>query len=85
LHLCYVALGALDLVYDDRASLWDIAGAAPILLEAGGALTTIDGAPLFPATAARLGGRPIALVAGNPASHAQAATEILAASALDHS
>ena len=85
LHLCYVALGALDLVHDHRASLWDIAGAAPILLEAGGALTTTEGAPLFPATVAQLGGAPIAFLAGNPASHAQAVTEILAASAFDHS
>jgi myo-inositol-1(or 4)-monophosphatase len=83
LHLCYVALGALDLVHDHRASLWDIAGAAPILLEAGGVLTASDGAPLFPATAGQLGGAPLAFLAGNPASHAQAVTDILAAPALD--
>jgi myo-inositol-1(or 4)-monophosphatase len=82
LHLCYVALGALDLVYDHRASLWDIAGAAPILLEAGGVLTTTDGAPLFPATAAQLAGAPMGFVAGNPASHAQALPELVAAPAL---
>jgi myo-inositol-1(or 4)-monophosphatase len=82
LHLCYVALGALDLVYDHRASLWDIAGAAPILLEAGGVLTTTDGAPLFPATAAQLAGAPMGFVAGNPASHAQALLDLVAAPAL---
>jgi myo-inositol-1(or 4)-monophosphatase len=82
LHLCYVALGALDLVHDHRASLWDIAGAAPVLLEAGGVLTTVDGAPVFPATAAHLAGAPIAFLAGNPASHAQAMTDVIAASAL---
>jgi myo-inositol-1(or 4)-monophosphatase len=82
LHLCYVALGALDLVYDHRASLWDIAGAAPILLEAGGVLTTTDGAPLFPATAAQLAGAPMGFVAGNPASHAQALPDVAAAPVL---
>jgi len=82
LHLCYVALGALDLVHDHRASLWDIAGAVPVLLEAGGVLTTVDGAPVFPATAAHLAGAPIALLAGNPASHAQAMTDVIPAAAL---
>jgi myo-inositol-1(or 4)-monophosphatase len=82
LHLCYVALGALDLVHDHRASLWDIAGAAPVLLEAGGVLTTVDGAPVFPATSAHLAGAPIAFLAGNPASHAQAMTDVMSASAL---
>ncbi|RPH78497.1 MAG: inositol monophosphatase [Candidatus Rokuibacteriota bacterium] len=68
LHLCYVALGALDLVHDHRASLWDVAGAAPVLLEAGGVLTTTDGAPLFPATAAELAGAPIAFLAATRAA-----------------
>jgi myo-inositol-1(or 4)-monophosphatase len=82
LHLCYVALGALDLVHDHRASLWDIAGAAPLLLEAGAALSAADGGPLFPVTTAQLRGAPIAFVAGNPLSHAQAVADVVAASAL---
>jgi myo-inositol-1(or 4)-monophosphatase len=85
LHLCYVALGALDLVYDHRASLWDIAGAVPILLESGAVITGADGPPLFPATAAQFRGEPIAFVAGNPESHAQALAEIVAAGVLDRS
>jgi myo-inositol-1(or 4)-monophosphatase len=85
LHLCYVALGALELVHDHRASLWDIAGAAPILLEAGGVLTGADGAPLFPATTAQLAGAPMAFLAGNPASHAQGLGDVVAASALGRS
>jgi len=78
LHLCYVALGGLDFVHDDRASLWDIAGAAPVLLEAGGVLTTEDGAPVFPVTAAQAGGEPIALLAGHPTSHAVALRDVRA-------
>ena len=76
LHLCYVALGALDVVHDDRASLWGVAGAAPVLLEAGGVLTSDDGAPLFPITAAQASGEPIALLAGHPTAHADALLDI---------
>lgn len=78
LHLCYVALGGLDFVHDDRASLWDIAGAAPILLEAGGVLTTDDGAPVFPVTAAQARGESISVIAGHPASHAEALRDVRA-------
>ena len=78
LHLCYVALGGLDFVHDDRASLWDIAGAAPIVLEAGGMLTTDVGAPMFPVTAAQAAGAPIAMVAGHVRAHADAVRDVCA-------
>src|SRR5262249_42701822 len=48
LTLCYVALGALAFAHDHRASLWDIAGAAPVLMEAGAVITNPDGGDLFP-------------------------------------
>ena len=76
LHLCYVAMGALDVVYDHRSTLWDVAGAAPIVLEAGAVLTQTDGSPLFPVAAARTSGEAITLLAGNRASHAQAVADI---------
>ena len=41
-------------------------------------LTLEDGASLFPAAPARLAGAPLAVLAGNRASHAQALAEILA-------
>ncbi len=72
LHLCYVASGALAFVHDHGASLWDIAGAAPVLLEAGGRLTTPQGGPLFPVAAAVLSGARLALVAGDPIAHRHA-------------
>ena len=72
LHLCYVAMGALDLVHDHRASLREVAGAATIVLESGGVVTLDDGAPLFPASPAYLAGLPLAILAGNPASHPDA-------------
>lgn len=78
LHLCYVALGGLDFVHDHRASLWDIAGAAPILLEAGGMLTTETGAPLFPVSAAEAAGAPMTLLAGHVRAHAAAVLDVRA-------
>jgi myo-inositol-1(or 4)-monophosphatase len=79
LHLCYVAMGALDLVHDHRALLVDIAGAAAVVLEAGGVLTRGDGAPVFPAGAAALAGAPLAVLAGNRTSHGQALNELACA------
>jgi myo-inositol-1(or 4)-monophosphatase len=82
LHLCYVALGGLDFVHDDQASLWDIAGAAPVLLEAGGVLTTDHGAPVFPITDAEAGGGRIALLAGRPTAHGEAVRDVRAGRAV---
>ncbi|HEV8617679.1 MAG TPA: inositol monophosphatase [Methylomirabilota bacterium] len=78
LHLCYVAAGGLDFVHDERASLWDIAGAAPILLEAGGMLTTDGGSAIFPPTSRQTIGGPMALLAGTPGAHACALADIRA-------
>jgi myo-inositol-1(or 4)-monophosphatase len=72
LHLAYAAIGALDVVLDHRAALWDVAGAAAVLLEAGGALTDLRGRPLFPPDAAAYRGAPVPFLAGNPAAHAEA-------------
>jgi myo-inositol-1(or 4)-monophosphatase len=79
LHLCYAALGGLDLVYDQQVSPWNLAGAAPVLLEAGGVLTRTDGAPLFPVFASRTDGPPVGVLAGNPVSHAHALSDVAVA------
>jgi myo-inositol-1(or 4)-monophosphatase len=71
LHLCYVALGALAFVHDHHVALWDIAGAAAVLVEAGGMISAPDGRPLFPVADVHLAGAPFAFVAGNPAAHRQ--------------
>lgn len=76
LHLCYAAMGALDLVYDHRAALVDIAGAAAVVLESGGVLTGVDGSPVFPAGREHLAGTPIAVLAGNRVSHAEALADV---------
>ena len=52
--------------------------AAPVLLEAGGVLTLADGSPMFPVTTARRDHPPVAVLAGNPTSHAQALAEVTA-------
>ena len=76
LHLCYIALGGLDFVHDGCAALSDIAGAAPVLLEAGGVLTTETGAPLFPLSPEHAAGAPIALLAGHAGAHADAVRDV---------
>jgi myo-inositol-1(or 4)-monophosphatase len=76
LALCYVAAGALAFAHDHRASLWDIAGAAPVLLEAGGVLTDPAGADLFPAEPDAIGGAPIAFLAGDPIAHHESLSDV---------
>jgi len=71
LQLCYVALGGLAFVHDHGASLWDIAGAAPVVLEAGGVLTAPDGGPLFPVDPVVYAGESLAFLAGDPFAHEQ--------------
>lgn len=76
LALCYVAAGALAFVHDHRASLWDIAGAAPVLLEAGGMLTNPAGGDLFPLAPGAIGRAPIAFLAGDPIGHHESLSDI---------
>lgn len=72
LQLCYVALGGLALAHDQRAMAWDVAGAAPLLLEAGASLTRTDGSPVFPLRPEECAGTPLAFLAGNPEAHRDA-------------
>ena len=76
LQLCYVALGGIAFVYDHRTSLWDIAGAAAVVLEAGAHLTAPDGSPLFPVDAAVLKGAPLAILAGLPGAYDSALRDL---------
>lgn len=72
LHLAYAAVGAIDVVLDHRAALWDLAGGACVLQEAGGAVTDPRGDPLFPFDLAAYRGGPVPFLAGNPVAHAAA-------------
>jgi myo-inositol-1(or 4)-monophosphatase len=76
LALCYIATGALAFVHDHGASLWDIAGAAPVLLEAGGVLTDPMGADIFPIEPHGLSGAPLAFLAGDPIAHHESLADI---------
>ena len=78
LQLCYVALGGLAFVHDHGASLWDIAGAAPVVLEAGGVMTAPDGGPIFPVRPDSYGGEPLAFLAGDPLAHEQSLLSLYA-------
>jgi len=73
LHLAFAALGAVDLVLDHKATLWDLAAGAAVLLEAGGCITTPAGRPLFPFDVPGYRGAPVPFLAGNPLAHAAAA------------
>lgn len=74
LHLAYAALGAIDVVLDHRAALWDLAGGACVLQEAGGIVTDPRGGALFPYDLPAYRGGPIPFLAGNPVAHAEAAS-----------
>jgi myo-inositol-1(or 4)-monophosphatase len=79
LHLAYAAMGALDIVLDHKATLWDLTAGAAILLEAGGTITDPRGRPLFPPSAAAYGGAPMPFLAGNETAHAEALADCQAA------
>jgi myo-inositol-1(or 4)-monophosphatase len=72
LHLAYAAIGAIDVVLDHQAALWDLAGGACLLEEAGGVITAPLGGALFPFDLAQYRGGPVAFLAGNTAAHAAA-------------
>jgi len=79
LHLAYAAMGALDIVLDHKATLWDLTAGAAILLEAGGTITAPSGQPLFPPSAAGYGGASMPFLAGNATACAEAIAECRAA------
>jgi myo-inositol-1(or 4)-monophosphatase len=80
LQLCYAACGGFAVIHDQRAFLWDVAGAAPVLLEAGGRLTTPEGRRLFPFPISSYAGEPIAFLAGDPLCHPVALADVRAGS-----
>src|SRR5204863_2318550 len=45
IDLCYVAAGRLDGFWESDLKPWDIAGGSLIVAEAGGRVTTLEGAP----------------------------------------
>jgi myo-inositol-1(or 4)-monophosphatase len=72
LHLAYAAMGALDVVLDHKATLWDVAGGAALLLEAGGVITDPRGRAFFPSDPAAYRGAAMPILAGNRSAHAEA-------------
>jgi myo-inositol-1(or 4)-monophosphatase len=59
LNMAYVAAGRFDGYWAFDNHVWDVAGATPIVREAGGVLTNVDGTPYDPFT-------PDALVSNGP-------------------
>jgi myo-inositol-1(or 4)-monophosphatase len=63
LDMCYVAAGRLDGFWEQHLKPWDVSAGALLIVEAGGRITGIDGAP-FNAAAGHL-------IAANDQLHAQ--------------
>jgi myo-inositol-1(or 4)-monophosphatase len=63
LDLCYVAAGRFDAFWEHKLQPWDVAAGALIVEEAGGRVTTIDGAPF--------GSRAGSVLATNSRIHAE--------------
>lgn len=62
LDLASVAGGRFDAFWENRLGAWDFAAGMLLVTEAGGVVTTCDGAPLRPTG-------PSSVLAGNPAMH----------------
>jgi myo-inositol-1(or 4)-monophosphatase len=77
-HLCELAAGDLDLVYDAAAPIVELAAAAPVVLESGAVLTREDGAPVFPLARGEEA-RGIAILAGGAAAHRHAVAAVIVA------
>jgi myo-inositol-1(or 4)-monophosphatase len=50
LNLAYIAAGRFDGYWAFDNHVWDVAGAVPVVLEAGGAITNVDGSAYDPYT-----------------------------------
>ena len=72
LHLAYVGAGRLDAALASDCRLWDIAGGWLLVRAAGGVMTRLDGAAIFPLDVATYDRSPIACLASRDAAlHAE--------------
>jgi myo-inositol-1(or 4)-monophosphatase len=69
LHMAYVASGAMVGMVSTVTKIWDIAAGAVIVESAGGMLTDIGGAKLFPIDLAKYGGEEYRILAANKKTH----------------
>ena len=72
LHLAYAAIGALDVVLDHKATLWDRCRRRRGAAGGGRHHHRSVRSALFPPAAAAYGGAPMPFLAGNTAAHAEA-------------
>ncbi len=69
-HLAWVAAGGLTVACARNAKLWDVAPGAVLVVEAGGVLTGLNGAPLFPIEVDTYAGGSMPFIAAAPSTHA---------------
>ena len=59
-----------------NGKLWDVAAPAAIVLEAGGVLTDLKGAPIFPFNLVNYPGAKVPFLAAGPKAHPELLREI---------
>lgn len=69
LHLTMIAAGQLDAALLATCKLWDIAAGWIIVTAAGGAMTTLEGGPIFPLELERYVDQELPSLAAHPAVH----------------
>jgi len=74
LHLGLVASGSLDAAYSLDTRLWDVAGGALMVQEAGGVVTNVTGRPIFPIDLAACSGERTQFLAAGVKLHAELLT-----------
>lgn len=76
LEAVQVAAGCAHGAITLNGKLWDVAAAAAVVLEAGGTLTRLDGAPLFPYDLRGYAGGKTPFLAAGPAAHGELLAEL---------
>jgi len=75
LNLALVAAGAVDAAFSFRCSVWDLAGGALLVTEAGGQVVSPAGRPWFPMDLSTQAGQRTPFFAAGPATLAELLTE----------
>jgi len=69
MHLALVATGGLDAMLADNPRLWDIAAGSLMVMKAGGSITSLTGAPMFPLDVSTYAGEELPTVASLGEAH----------------
>jgi myo-inositol-1(or 4)-monophosphatase len=76
LEAAQVAAGVAHGSVTVNGKLWDVAAPAAIVIEAGGILTDLHGAPVFPFNLSKYSGAKVPFLAAGPKAHAELLREV---------